>query len=94
MNFKECYVSSNGISCITNINTLHNIKINNPLKTNQNINIKNFINKHNIIFFLALRLSEFIISDFISNRFYLFNITNDENSNINTNYLINNIMFT
>ena len=26
MEFKECYVSKNGISCITNINTLHNLK--------------------------------------------------------------------
>ena len=26
MEFKECYVSKNGISCITNINTLHNFK--------------------------------------------------------------------
>ena len=35
MKFKECYVSKNGISCITDINTLHNynkITINNNFK--------------------------------------------------------------
>lgn len=56
MKIKECYVSSHGISCITNINTLHNLKYNVPL-----------IPITNILPFLCLRMVEFIITDFLKN---------------------------
>ena len=68
MQIKECYVSSNGISCITNINTLHNFKFTNLEKT---------INKHPIIVYMLLRTSEFLIKDLIKNKFYLSNINTD-----------------
>lgn len=74
MKIKECYVSHNGISCITNINSLINIK---------NINfspiVNNIINKNNLIFYITLRISELIIKDFIKNKFYLFDSNNEEN---------------
>ena len=57
MKIKECYISQNGISCFTNINSLIKIKditFKNP--------IYNIINKNNI-FYIALRLTEFIIKD-------------------------------
>tara|TARA_B100000963_G_scaffold34852_1_gene25899 strand:+ start:1626 stop:1862 length:237 start_codon:yes stop_codon:yes gene_type:complete len=70
MNIKECYVSHNGITCFTNINTLHNIKeiyINN-----------NFINIRNkLLFYFSLRLAEVIITDIITNKDLLFIKNND-----------------
>ena len=63
MEFKECYVSKNGISCITNINTLHNFKkIIKDKITEKNIlkNIGNFVTKNNLIFYLSLRSCEYI----------------------------------
>uniref|UniRef100_A0A6C0AZQ7 Uncharacterized protein n=1 Tax=viral metagenome TaxID=1070528 RepID=A0A6C0AZQ7_9ZZZZ len=65
MQIKECYVSHNGISCFTNINTLVDIK---------NINLKSIINnnKNNFLFYITLRVSEFVINDFIKNKIYLF----------------------
>ena len=73
INIKECYVSKNGISCFTDINTLHNIK-----EINMNnrfvINIKN-----SLIFYISLRLTEFILVDFIKNKDILFkNIDNND----------------
>lgn len=56
MKIKECYVSSNGISCITNINTLINIKKNDIFTT-----LNKYINKNNIIFYLILRSSELLL---------------------------------
>ena len=67
MKIKECYVSHNGITCFTNINTLvdiKDIKIN-LIKNNKNINITTFL------FYITLRVSEFIIKDFIKNSIYL-----------------------
>ena len=70
MNIKECYVSHNGITCFTNINTLHNIKeiyINN-----------NFINIRNkLLFYFSLRLAEIIITDIITNKDLLLIKNND-----------------
>ena len=63
MQIKECYVSHNGISCFTNINSLLDIK---------DINFKSVINKNNFLFYITLRVSEFIVKDFIKNKIYLF----------------------
>ena len=73
MIIKECYISKNGISCFTNINSMHTIK---------NINIdSNFIFniKSNLFFYITLRLSEFIIKDFFINQKYLMNNNTDSN---------------
>lgn len=67
MQIKECYVSHNGISCFTNINTLVNIKDINIAKP-----INNIINKNTFLLYISLRVSEFIINDFIKNKIYLF----------------------
>ena len=56
MKIKECYVSHNGISCITNINSLVSIK------DIEFKSIKNNIN--NVFFFIVLRCTEFIITDY------------------------------
>jgi len=77
MNIKECYVSKNGISCFTDINTMHNIK---NIKNIKNINNNNFLisAKNGVLFYISLRLTEFIIVDFIKNKDILFkNIDND-----------------
>tara|TARA_B100001996_G_C18485932_1_gene525678 strand:+ start:251 stop:505 length:255 start_codon:yes stop_codon:yes gene_type:complete len=73
INIKECYVSKNGISCFTDINTLHNIK-------EININNRFVINiKNSLIFYISLRLTEFILVDFIKNKDILFkNIDNND----------------
>ena len=78
MKIKECYVSQNGISCITNINSLIDLKL---MKTASNSI------KHNILFFIVLRSSEFIMRDFIINKCYLYD------SNYIENNLLPNIMF-
>ena len=73
MIIKECYISKNGISCFTDINTMHAIK---------NINISNNIKfniKSNLLFYAILRLSEFIIKDFFINQKYLMNNNTDNN---------------
>ncbi len=57
MHIKECYVSHNGISCITNINSLINIK---------NININPI--KTNLMLYIVIRYSEFIITYLIKNK--------------------------
>ena len=73
MIIKECYISKNGISCFTNINSMHTVK---------NINIdSNFIFniKSNLFIYITLRLSEFIIKDFFINQKYLMNNNTDNN---------------
>ena len=63
MEFKECYVSKNGISCITNINTLHNFKkIVKDTISEKNIlkNIGNIMTKNNLVFYFSLRSCEYI----------------------------------
>tara|TARA_B100000902_G_scaffold396629_1_gene458179 strand:+ start:1561 stop:1818 length:258 start_codon:yes stop_codon:yes gene_type:complete len=84
INIKECYVSKNGISCFTDINTLHNIK-----EINMNnrfvINIKN-----SLIFYISLRLTEFILVDFIKNKDILFkNIDNNDDFFFLTSIIFN-----
>ena len=81
MQIKECYVSHNGISCFTNINSLVNIK---DIEFKPKIN--NIINKNTFIFYMGLRCCEFIINDFIKNKKYLLE------SNINDDFL-QSIMF-
>ena len=79
MNIKECYVSKNGISCFTDINTMHNIK---------DINNNNFLinAKNGVLFYISLRLTEFIIVDFIKNKDILF-------KNIDNDYFLTSIIF-
>ena len=62
MKIKECYVSQNGISCITNINSLIDLKL---------LNIDTI--KKNILFYIILRSSELILIDLIKNKNYLCN---------------------
>tara|TARA_B100001057_G_C22351008_1_gene757069 strand:- start:41 stop:310 length:270 start_codon:yes stop_codon:yes gene_type:complete len=72
MKIKECYVSYNGISCISNINSLNDFKdIEFKSIINNKNTINNLVNKNNILLYLTLRVSEFIIKDFIENRFDL-----------------------
>tara|TARA_B110000014_G_C19882471_1_gene456731 strand:- start:435 stop:686 length:252 start_codon:yes stop_codon:yes gene_type:complete len=73
INIKECYISKNDISCFIDINTLHNIK-------EINMNNRFLINaKNRVLFYISLRLTEFILVDFIKNKDILFkNIDNDD----------------
>lgn len=74
MKIKECYVSSNGISCITDINSLVNLKKNNLLNT-----LNKLVNKNNIIFYLTMRCSEYLIIKILSNNnFYIKFDDNDD----------------
>ena len=70
MQIKECYVSHNGISCFTNINSLINVK---DIKTIKNIDVNTFL------FYIGLRCCEFIIKDFIKNKFYLLECNSEDN---------------
>ncbi len=79
MIIKECYVSKNGISCFTDINTMHNIKDINYMK---NINLDNkifFSLKKNFLFYITMRLGEIIIKDFLINKHSLLNVTSKDN---------------
>ena len=79
MIIKECYVSKNGISCFTDINTMHNIKDINYMK---NINLDNkifFSFKKNFLFYITMRLGEIIIKDFLINKHSLLNVTSKDN---------------
>jgi len=75
MQIKECYVSHNGISCFTSINSLVNVK---DIK---NKSIKNSINfnANTFLFYIGLRCFEFIIKDFIKNKFYLLECNSVDN---------------
>ena len=66
MKFKECYVSKNGISCITDLNTLHNYKNFIPI---------NFF-KEKFISYIIIRFIEFVFTDFFKN-FNKLNFSND-----------------
>jgi len=76
MKIKECYVSHNGISCITSINSLIDLKF---------LNLDTI--KKNVLVYIIIRSSELIITDFIKNKFYLF-----DTNYVDTN-LLPNIMF-
>ena len=67
MKIKECYVSKNGISCFTDINTM--------LTVNEIYNNKYLLKiTSNLIIYFKFRLIEFVISDFIKNKDLLLNI--------------------
>jgi len=90
MEFKECYVSKNGISCITNINTLHNFKKIVRDKISEK-NIGNFLTKNNLIFYLSLRSCEYIYNMVIKDNLinYLNNCYKDSHlKNFNENDLL------
>ena len=74
MQIKECYISHNGISCFTNINSLVNVK---DIEFTPSLN--NLVIKNNFLFYIGLRCCEFIIKDFIKNKVYLFDSNNEEN---------------
>ena len=94
MEFKECYVSKNGISCITNINTLHNFKkIVKDKISEKNIlkNIGKYMTKNNLIFYLSLRSCEYIYNMLIKDNLinYLNNCYKDSHlKNLNENDLL------
>lgn len=75
MQIKECYVSHNGISCFTNINSLINVK---DIKVKSIRNSKNF-NVNTLLFYIGLRFCEIIIKDFIKNKFYLLECNSEDN---------------
>ncbi len=75
MKIKECYISHNGISCFTNINSLVNIediKIK-SIKNNKIFNVNTFL------FYIGLTCYEIIIKDFIKNKFYLLECNSEDN---------------
>jgi len=69
MILKECFITSNGISCITTSNSLHNLEYS--------------LIKKNIIFYISLRLTESIIIDFFKNIYDLNQLNNNNNSLLN-----------
>jgi len=71
---KECYTSHNGITCFTNINTYHSLKID---------KITTLRAKNTATLYISLRFIEFIITDFINNKNYLIY----ENSINNSSFL-------
>ena len=73
MYIKECFVSHNGVSCITNIDKLRNIYFSNI--------------KKNIILYMSLRITEFIIVDFLNNKHFINKI------NENNDFLLTHIIF-
>ena len=82
MIIKECYVSHNGISCFTDINSLVNIK-----EIDFSKKFTNNFWKKNLIFYISIRCIEEIAKDFINNKkFFL--------DNDNSYEIINSIMFT
>lgn len=82
MKIKECYVSKNGITCFTNLNTMLTIK--------EIYNNKYLLEFKNYLFiYFKFRLFEFIVRDFIKNKNYLFSV---DNENIKDN-LLNSIIF-
>lgn len=56
MNFKECFISKNGISCISS----NHVKIFNKLVVNDYL-----------IGYLTIRCFEFILNDFIANKNFI-----------------------
>ena len=88
MIIKECYVSHNGISCFTDINSLVNIKeIDFSKEIDFGKKIANNFWKKNLLFYISIRCIEEIAKDFINNKKYLFDSDNSDD-------IINSIMFT
>ena len=82
MIIKECYVSHNGISCFTDINSLVNIK-----EIDFSKKFANNFWKKNLLFYISIRCIEEIAKDFINNKKFLFYSDNSDD-------IINSIMFT
>lgn len=80
MIIKECYVSHNGISCLTDVNSLINIKEINVNKLGINTYWKN-----NLLFYISMRIAEFVAKDFINNINF---ISNKDNSNELIDFII------
>jgi len=78
MQIKECYVSHNGISCVTNINSLINLKNIKEIPKSYKL-----FNINNILFYMALRSSEIIIKNLILNKYLLHEFLNNINKNLN-----------
>ena len=99
MKIKECYVSHNGISCFTDINSLVNIK-----EIDFNKKIVNTFSKKNLISYILLRCIEEITKDIIENINNINNIDNIDNinninninniDNVTSDSIINSIIFT
>ena len=81
MKIKECYVSKNGISCFTNLNTMLTIK-----EIYNNKYLLEF--KNNLFIYFKFRLFEFIVRDFIKNKNYLFSVDNENIKDQLLNYII------
>ena len=67
MKIKECYISKNGITCFTDINSLVTVSK----------QFENIITKNNLLFYISLRCIEFIVRDLIKNK-YILNFNNSE----------------
>lgn len=67
MKIKECYISKNGITCFTNINSLVTVSK----------QFENIITKNNLLFYISLRCIEFVLRDLIKNK-YILNFNNSE----------------
>ena len=78
MQIKECYVSHNGISCVTNINSLINLKNIKEIPKSYKL-----FNINNLLFYMALRSSEIIIKNLLLNKYLLPEFLNNINKNLN-----------
>ena len=67
MKIKECYISKNGITCFTDINSLVTVSK----------QFENLITKNNLLFYISLRCIEFIVRDLIKNK-YILNFSNGD----------------
>ena len=67
MKIKECYISKNGITCFTDINSLVTVSK----------QFENLITKNNLLFYISLRCIEFVVRDLIKNK-YILNFNNSE----------------
>ena len=74
MKIKECYISKNGITCLTDINSLFSVL--DLKKIDVNKKIDKIFSKNNFLLYLFLRSMEFVMRDFFQNKFYLLNINN------------------
>ena len=67
MKIKECYISKNGITCFTDINSLVTVSK----------QFENLITKNNLLFYISLRCIEFVVRDLIKNK-YILNFKNGD----------------
>lgn len=67
MKIKECYISKNGITCFTDINSLVTVSK----------QFEKIITKNNFLFYISLRCIEFVLRDLIKNK-YVLNFNNSD----------------